>query len=38
LVFGVGAEDLTFGEAPAVPQVKPVVDDDGLLDFDDTLE
>ena len=37
VIFGVEADDLTFGEAAAPPQVKPVVDDDGLLDFDDAL-
>jgi hypothetical protein len=38
LIFGVEVDDLTFGEAPAQPQVKPVVDDDGLLEFDDELD
>jgi hypothetical protein len=38
VVFGVEMEDLTFGDAEAQPRVKPVVEDDGLLDFDDVAE
>jgi hypothetical protein len=35
IVFGVEVSDLTFGQPKAPPEVKPVIDEDGLLDFDD---
>jgi hypothetical protein len=35
MVFGVEADELVFGTTTVAPQMKPVVEDDGLLDFDD---
>jgi hypothetical protein len=35
IVFGVETENLTWGKTPSKPEVKPVVEEDGLLDFDD---
>lgn len=38
MMFGVEVDDLTWGDIPTEPQSKPVVDEDGLLDFDEALD
>ncbi|MDQ1744092.1 MAG: hypothetical protein QOE23_2431 [Pseudonocardiales bacterium] len=38
IVFGIEVDDLTFGRGSKPPEVKPLVDEDGLLDFDDPAD